>query len=1104
MKQIIISLLCLLLFGKATAQLPLLETWENNKYSVSGEIELQSLNVDVKVFENISVTKMTMVFVNHSHRTLEGRLTFPLPDGTSISGFALDINGVLRKAVPVEKEKATAVFESIERRKVDPGILEKTEGNNFRTRIYPLPANEGVRTIEIVFQQELKMEQDKLEYYLPLLLKNYKKFNLHVTVFDHNKQPELKERPDNSFDFIKNGQVWSATIDKENFKPQNSIKINIPITDFKANSILQKRNAEEYYFLTTVKIPEHDSAPYFLPKKIGILWDNSLSRTNADLTKEKEFLQQYLQSNRNVNIDFVTFSTKFRKINKVKIRNGDIRKLFQLIDQIQYDGGTDFSVFQQMNVNEYFIFSDGLSTFGDLKMVFQKPVHTIVSNSVADFSQLKFISNQTGGRFINLNETSSAQAVNILQNKPYRFLGINPNVSIYDWYPTANECTGQFMTIAGKTKNANATLELNFGYDTDKQQKTVVALNTSQITTDWDVDRFWAQKKLSKLEVFYEKNKIEIGDLGKQYGIVTKNSSLIVLESLNDYIRYKIPPPPELKAEYDERMADQKEDKNDQTRDLLENARDMMETLKKWHGTDFIALAKQRRIDSISRAVAKAKADYIRMVNEKRIADSIRVADSIKLVIAKRATDSMHIVDSTRMVNQQRIDKLRADSINIVIRGAGSVSGGNEPLVVVDGEPYTGDISQLDKNKIKSINVLKDITSTSLYGARGSNGVVLITTKKNNVATGSSPGLQVNNTPQSSNTLEEVVITTPYGPPVTKQNYVGSADVITASKIEMRPTTGRSNVFEINSSAAYIKELEQATSSKDAYKLYLKLRPDYYSTPTFYFDVANWFFNKKEIETGVQILSNLAELDLENAEIYKTIAYTLKKYNQKEKLLYITNKVLQWRPLDPQSYRDYALALEDNGQYQKALETLYAALLQDYTAETQNRDKGIEETILLEINQLISLHRKELDIQKIDSNLVADIPVDIRVVLNWNLDNVDVDLHIIDPNKEECFYGHTSTVIGGRISDDFTDGFGPEQFILKHAVKGKYQIKTDYFAETRVSGSGRTTLMAEVYLYYGTGKEERKIVVFQSAKNNDDTEDNSNNNKDVLIGEFEF
>ena len=64
------------------------------------------------------------------------------------------------------------------------------------------------------------------------------------------------------------------------------------------------------------------------------------------------------------------------------------------------------------------------------------------------------------------------------------------------------------------------------------------------------------------------------------------------------------------------------------------------------------------------------------------------------------------------------------------IRGIGSISASNTPLYVVDGVPYDGEISAISTSDIESMTVLKDAASNALYGARGANGVILITTKR--------------------------------------------------------------------------------------------------------------------------------------------------------------------------------------------------------------------------------------------------------------------------------------------------------------------------------------------------------------------------------------
>ncbi|MCB9264286.1 MAG: TonB-dependent receptor [Lewinellaceae bacterium] len=68
--------------------------------------------------------------------------------------------------------------------------------------------------------------------------------------------------------------------------------------------------------------------------------------------------------------------------------------------------------------------------------------------------------------------------------------------------------------------------------------------------------------------------------------------------------------------------------------------------------------------------------------------------------------------------------------IQVRVRGNNSMIGSNEPLYVVDGYPITGDISFLNPSDIASIDILKDASATAIYGSRGANGVVIVTTKR--------------------------------------------------------------------------------------------------------------------------------------------------------------------------------------------------------------------------------------------------------------------------------------------------------------------------------------------------------------------------------------
>ena len=66
----------------------------------------------------------------------------------------------------------------------------------------------------------------------------------------------------------------------------------------------------------------------------------------------------------------------------------------------------------------------------------------------------------------------------------------------------------------------------------------------------------------------------------------------------------------------------------------------------------------------------------------------------------------------------------------LLIRGQNSLTASNDPLIILDGIPYSGGLADLDPNIIENMSVLKDASAVAIYGSRGSNGVILIQTKR--------------------------------------------------------------------------------------------------------------------------------------------------------------------------------------------------------------------------------------------------------------------------------------------------------------------------------------------------------------------------------------
>ena len=83
-------------------------------------------------------------------------------------------------------------------------------------------------------------------------------------------------------------------------------------------------------------------------------------------------------------------------------------------------------------------------------------------------------------------------------------------------------------------------------------------------------------------------------------------------------------------------------------------------------------------------------------------------------------------------VDLQQTNSQPGAELRIRIRGQRSLNAGNDPLIVLDGIPFTGTLSDINPSDIKTMDILKDASSTAIYGSRGANGVIMITTNKGN------------------------------------------------------------------------------------------------------------------------------------------------------------------------------------------------------------------------------------------------------------------------------------------------------------------------------------------------------------------------------------
>jgi tetratricopeptide (TPR) repeat protein len=331
------------------------------------------------------------------------------------------------------------------------------------------------------------------------------------------------------------------------------------------------------------------------------------------------------------------------------------------------------------------------------------------------------------------------------------------------------------------------------------------------------------------------------------------------------------------------------------------------------------------------------------------------------------------------------------------------------------------------------------------------------------------------------------------------------------------PRAGSISVKAWSPDTPYLKALDAA---EDSHAAYLAQRADWAASPAFYLDCAGWFFAHGDHEFGVRVLSNLAELRIEDPALLRVMAWRLKQAAGEfiakmrlcgtwfgflpgssaqtyEQAIAILRRVCKLRPEDAQSWRDLALALDEYGREalpayakpEEAVDNLAEALdlyrkvaltpwarhpdsislfaVEEYNALyawCTNRPSYVEADEGVELPPFV--HRLSA-FEPLPEGLRGVPDCDMRVVMSWDADETDVDLHVTEPSGEEAYYGHRRTRSGGDVSKDITDGYGPEEYLIRKAPAGGYRIRAHYYASHQQEVFGPATATATIFTDWG-------------------------------------
>ncbi|PII21483.1 trypsin [Stenotrophomonas sp. LMG 10879] len=912
-------------------------------------VQLRQARIEGEVQAGIAQTRITLEFHNPNQRVLEGELQFPLGEGQQITGFALDINGELREAVPVPKDRGRQVFEEIARRGVDPGLLEQTAGNQFRLRVYPLPAG-GSRRVQLVVREPLAYAGQGWRWTLPL------QFVAGAAAVELDVQaPKGADTGDAPFRIADGRLHWQGR------GAQLPTQLQWTLPAERKAQVQVARWQDGHYLLAQLPVPT-SAAPRRVPSEVGLLWDGSGSAGQRDRTREFALLDRYFAAMGEGNVALTVLRDRAEQVRRFRIRGGDWSELRRALMAVQPDGASALAQWQpQPEVKEYLMVSDGLLTYGPETLPALAADQRLFAISSAgartDAIRLRGWSEAHAGTFVALGSDIDAAARELL-SVPLD-VQIDAGRGVQDVVIDRRSQAQGWLWLHARLAAEGVPMRVRVAGGEWQ------ALPATQKNEDGDLlAGLWAQARLQQLSSDRRSNREAMQRLSQQFSLVGPDTSLIVLETLDDYLRYAIRPSGKLRAEYDQRFARQVADRDAADRQRLDKVVTQWQQRQQWWNRSW---PKGAPPQSDSKAL--------------EVAAGAPPAPVAMLVAPAPAAAEMQLNAAT--ARQRSV--ARPAPAPAPMQEAAADAMAAEPAAANDGQL----------------------------------GIKLA-------------------------------------------------------------------AWQPDSPVA--RRLRQGPSSQ-LYDRYLAERAANADSSAFFLDVADLLIEQGQRDLALRVLSNLAEMELDNRHLLRVLGYRLMQADAPALAVPVFEQVLAMGEEEPQSFRDLGLALAAAGKPQQALAPLYQVVVRPWDA----RFDGIALIALDELTNLVAGSTPRLDTQGIDPRLLQAMPLDLRVVLAWDADNSDMDLWVTDPNGERAYYGNRLTYQGGQMSQDFTGGYGPEQFSLRNAKPGKYKVEANYFGSRQQLVTGATTLMLRLTTHWGTPKQKDQVVTMR-LKDRAET---------VLVGEFE-
>ncbi|MGZ5556042.1 MAG: VIT and vWA domain-containing protein, partial [Candidatus Aminicenantales bacterium] len=338
-------------------------------------------HVKVEIVDQVAKTSVDQVFINHFGRDIEGTYIFPVPEGASVSDFAMFIGNERVQGEILDSREARRMYEDIVRRMRDPGLLEYMGRNLFRARVYPIPAN-GEKRVQISYTEVLKSENGLVKYLYPL---NTEKFSrdpltdVSISVRVESRVPIVNiYSPSHRVSVRKDGQGLARVgYEDKDVRPDKDFLLYYSLSKDDIGLSLMNWEGPEGSFFMLLASPRF-AAPgeRIVAKNVVLVLDSSGSMSGTKIAQAKEaarFILNHLDRRDEFTvIDFDEGVTAFSE-GLLPATGDNVGRALKFVDAIEDSGGTNINdallgALSRMRDGErpsYVLFlTDGLPTVG--------------------------------------------------------------------------------------------------------------------------------------------------------------------------------------------------------------------------------------------------------------------------------------------------------------------------------------------------------------------------------------------------------------------------------------------------------------------------------------------------------------------------------------------------------------------------------------------------------------------------------------------------------------------------------------------------------------------------------------------------------------------